>query len=177
MEKRFEVQNIYTERSFREFANFHCKRIQGIGYLKYLGLLILAYTIYAYVKEGNFTLVSFLLNPSIWFALIFMFMPYKITENSARHLYASCVKNQGLENTVTFFPERVEIVSAQISESYFYGDLHKCYETNEYFYLYVRKGVAQILEKSRFTMGDPGAFRAFLQQEAKVKCILVKLKA
>lgn len=177
MEKRFEVQNSYTERTFKEFAEFHCKRIQGIVYLKYLGLLILLYTVYTYAKEGNFNFISFFLNPSVWFALIFMFMSYKITENSAKQLYAGCVKNQGLKNTVTFLPERVEIVSAQMNESYFYGDLHKCYETDAYFYLYVRKGVAQILEKSKFTLGDPGAFRAFLQQEAKVKCIWIKSKA
>lgn len=171
MEKKFEIQNMYTERTFQEFAAFHCKRIQGIIYLKYLGFFILIYTVYSYMKLGSFNLQSFFFNPSFWFALIFIFMPYKITENSAKKLYLSCVKNQGLENTVTFYEKQVKIVSPQMEEAYFYGDVDKCYETDAYFYLYVRKSVAQILEKEKFTLGDLGRFRSFLKDEAKIKCI------
>lgn len=177
MDERFAVQNAYTERSFRDFAEFHCKKIQGIIYLKYLGIAILAYTIFSYAKAGNFDLQGFLFNPSFLLALVFIFMSHKITENSAKHMYASCLKNKGLENTVTFLAEKVRIVSAGMKEEYFYGDLYKCYETDDYFYLYVRKGVAQILEKSRFTLGDPAAFRTFLQAEAKLKLIQMQRKA
>lgn len=176
MEKKFEVQNAYTKRTFQDFAQFHCKRIQGVIYLKYLGFLILAYTAYACVKEGRFELQSFFLNPSFLFALIFIFMSYKITDNSAKQLYSSCLKNKGLENTVTFLADKVEIATGQMEEFYFYGDLYKCYETEGYFYLYVRRGVAQILDKQKFTLGDPAQFRAFLQDEAGVKFIAAKGK-
>lgn len=171
MEKKFEICSRYTEETFAEFAEFHCKQIQGVAYLRYLGWFMIWASIWFYYTSPTMDFVDFLLNPGLWLSLLFIFMSYWIPGNTAKQLYKKYKAGNGLENTITFYEDRVVFRTQAAEASYFYKQLYKCYETEKYFYVYVKRSMAQVIGKADFVCGSPDDLRAFFQQRTDVKLV------
>lgn len=171
MEQPIIVKNHYTLQTFTDFANFHCKKIQGIGYFRYLGFLMIVATMWFFINSPTLNLFNLVFNPGIILSLLFIGMSYWIPGNTAKQLYRKCKENDGLTNTITFDNLKVVFTSINVETVYFYKQLYKCYETEKYFYVYVRRSTAQIICKADCNNDDVLILRKFLQHEPNIKFI------
>lgn len=175
MERRFEICNSYTQEIMMDFAKFQCKHGKiNISYFKYGGILIICIPLVLYILDPGRDLKELLINPGVFFAVLAIFISYKIPRNTAKKLYKMLEDTRGLRNTVVFYNESLDIETAQAESKYYYEQLHKCYETEKYFYLFVQENMCQIIDKSKFTIGDTTGLKEFLEKEVGLKVIFKK---
>jgi hypothetical protein len=67
-----------------------------------------------------------------------------------------------LVSTLSFYGDRVGSVTQQSQSTVFYGQVYEAYEVQDFFYIYLSRGRAFLVEKSGFTLGTPENFRRFL---------------
>lgn len=73
--------------------------------------------------------------------------------------------NHAVGETVYAFGDEAFTVSNKLASGVSkYPALIKLVETDGYFLLYVQKGVAYILPRNAFTVGDPAQFAAFIEE-------------
>lgn len=173
MERRFEICNNYTRDIMMDFAKFQCKHGKiNLMYFKYGGIFIICAFLVFYSLNPDVELNELLSNPSWVFAIIAILLSYRVPHNAAKKLYKMLEDTRGLRNTVVFYDEWLEIESVQSENKYYYTQLYKCYETSQYFYLFVQENMCQIIDKSKFTIGDAAGLKEFLEKEAGVKVLL-----
>ena len=68
-----------------------------------------------------------------------------------------------------FMIKKFEVTNEQEDRIMRYSRLYKVYENKEFFYMYLDKENALVLEKSGFERGDPDSFGKFLKEKIKSK--------
>ena len=75
------------------------------------------------------------------------------------------------EFTFKFYEKYFTISDSNNFEKIKYWKLYKIYETNDFFYLYINKDHAFLLEKNTFTKGDISTFYIFVKRKIWFKMI------
>ena len=77
-------------------------------------------------------------------------------------------------NTFTFYEKNFKIENANGSFNFRYFMLHRIFETDDFFYLYVNKENAFLVSKKTFSYGTSKDFSEFIKRKCKFKYRLKK---
>ena len=161
MKVLFKNKTQYTKKAYQEYLNFHQNKY-GLRYqfITIVFILLLSFCLILNIKYKNY-LTSFL----IFICLIIFiyhqfFHPQKVVKKE--------IKTDKFENeeffTFTFYEKYFIITNKHIKQKLKYRHLVKVFETNDFFYLYVNKDHAFLLNKSSFSVGDTTKFLKFLKK-------------
>lgn len=155
----FECITNYDRESLRAFAKYHYRHVAPAApiFLLCLGVL--------------FLVPGFLGIWGIWdisrgcgilrIAMGAVFLALGV--NLFRGRFAASVQEE--ENRIRFFDDRVEYAGRQQQGYYTYDQVLRLGENNEYFFLYVGKNRALLVDKAGMTLGEPERLRQFLCQK------------
>ena len=168
MKKKLLFKNAtkYSKKAYNQFNQFH----NNNNILKYelftlLIILLLIYCIVATIKAKVIPLAILFVLTLIGFVIYRFFGPIRI--------YKKEVTKKAITKTQTFnfyFYDKYFKIRDNLdfyNQSYF--KLHKVYETNEFFYLYVNKQYSFIIDKSGFTKGTSKEFSDFIKKKVLFK--------
>lgn len=164
MKKKLLFKNTtqYSKDVYNEFNRFHNNRnIHKYEFFTIFVFILLVYCIIQTIKAK----IIFL---SILFIVVLItFVIYRFI--GPIHIYKKEIKKKSVTKSETFsfyfyenyFKIRENMDFHKIS----YLKLHKVYETDKYFYLYVNKQYSFILDKSGFTKGTDIEFTDFIKNK------------
>ena len=119
------------------------------------------------LKAGNTQLAFIFILTLICFLLWRIFHPIKEVKDEFES------KKIQKESTFIFrfYKKYFTISDSNNFEKIKYWKLYKIYETNDFFYLYINKDHAFLLEKNTFTKGDISTFYIFVKRKIWFKMI------
>ena len=166
MEILFKNKTKYTKEIYEKYLQFHQNKFgDKYKFITILIILLLSFCIVTNFRCSNydtgFVLIIFL----VLFCFNRFFYPIKKVE---KELKTEKFKNEK-EFTFIFYDSFFVISDKKNSEKIKYWKLHRIYETKEFFYLYINKDHAFLLDKSSFTKGDTSDFLKFLRKKFGLK--------
>ena len=162
----FKNSTKYSKMAYNKFNQFHNKN----NVLKYelftlLIIILLIYCIVATIKAKVVSLMLLFLAALIGFIIYRFFGPI--------HIYKKEVTKKVITKTQTFsfyfYDKYFKIRDNLDFYKQFYFKLHKVYETNEFFYIYIDKQHSFLVNKSGFTKGTPEEFSDFIKKKVLFK--------
>lgn len=161
----------YNKTVYQEFLQFHSKHYKFSSTLYTAAIIALfLFCVIVQVKSHNFTLAitfCFLLTS---FFLWRLFHP--IFEVS-KEWKSSKIQNEK-EFTFLFFEKYFKIRDKLQVQHISYRKLYKIFETSTFFYLYIDRTHAFLLDKSSFSIGSPEDFSEFIHKKYWYKFKKVK---
>ena len=140
----FECVTSYNKESLRAFTRYHYRHVVP-------GLPILLLWLF---QEGGLTM-------TVAGAVLLVF-----GVNLLLGRFAAGVR-ESQDNRIRFFDDRVEYAGRQEQGFYTYSQVLRLGESREYFFLYVAKNRALVVEKARMSLGTPDQLRLFLQEKLR----------
>lgn len=170
MELKFENNTKYNEKIYEDFLKFHTKQYFA-KYVAYTIIVLLAfiYMLFCSMGYGNWNLVLLI------FIIIIGFITYRIYSQKRiikEELESSKISGQE-EFTFKFYDKYFTVNNLKKIEEIKYVKIYKAFETNIYFYLYINRTNAFILEKSGFVNKDIDEFKDFLKTKLKRTCFVI----
>ena len=162
MKVLFKNKTQYTKQTYQKYLNFHQDKY-GLRYqfITIVIFLLLSFCTIMNFKYKTYHTAFFILICLIIFIYYKFFHPKKIISKE--------IKTDKFINedffTFTFYEKYFIITNKKIKQKLKYHHLVKTFETDEYFYLYINKDHAFLLEKSGFTIGDTTKFLKFLKKK------------
>ena len=162
----FKNSTQYSKKAYNKFNQFH----NNNNVLKYelftvLIIILLIYCIVTTIKGKVIPLAVLFLLALIFFVIHRFFGPIRI--------YKKEVTKKAITKTQTFnfyFYDKFFKVRDNLDfHKQFYFKLHKVYETDEFFYLYIDKQYSFIVDKSGFTKGTSEEFSNFIRKKILFK--------
>ena len=166
MKVLFKNKTKYSKEIYEEFLDFHQEKY-GTSYYIYTALIVLAllFCIILQFKYKNY-LISILTMLILLIFLMWRFYhPTKVIENEMKS--KKIEKEQ--EFIFKFFDRYFTIYSQKLNRQIRYWQLRKIFETEEFFYLYIDKTHALLLDKNGFEIGDSEQFRKFMKRKCKFR--------
>lgn len=162
----FKNKTKYTKQTYKKYLEFHQQKY-GLKYKFHTItiILLLCFCIICNITSKNFLLVCLLLFALAIFCFYRFFYPIKKIQ---KELKTKKFKKEQ-EFTFSFYKNFFIISDGKNSERIKYWKLHKVFETNEFFYLYMNKDHSFLLNKSSFIKGAPSAFSKFIKQRTWYK--------
>ena len=168
MNMLFKNTTKYSKECYENFLIFHNKKF-GVSsnFYTLLIVILMAFCIVLQLKAGNTQLAFIFILTLICFLLWRIFHPIKEVKDEFES------KKIQKESTFIFrFYEKYFTISDSYNfEKIKYWKLYKIYETNDFFYLYINKNHAFLLEKNTFTKGDISTFYRFVKRKIWFKMI------
>lgn len=162
MKVLFKNKTQYTKQTYQKYLNFHQNKY-GLRYqfITIVIILLLSFCLILNFKYKNYPTAFLVLICLIIFIYWQFFHPQKIIEKE--------IRTDKFENeeffTFTFYEKYFIITNKGIKQKLKYRHIAKIFETDDFFYLYVNKDHAFLLEKSGFTVGDTTKFLKFLKKQ------------
>ena len=152
----------YTKKSYDEFLVFH-KNKYG---LKFIILTSILTALLLYCSITSFISGQYILG-LVFILLIIAFLEYRIYLPIYRYKNAFKKKNEKDKNifTFSFYKNYFKINKERV----YYFKLHKIFETEDFFYLYITKEHAALVIKKGFKIGDSDRFSEFIKNKCKFK--------
>lgn len=168
MKKKLLFKNAtqYSKKAYNKFNQFH----NNNNVLKYelftvLIIILLIYCIIATIKAKIVPLAILFTSVLIGFIIYRFFGPIRI--------YKKEVKKKAITKAQTFnfyfYDKYFKIRDNLDFHKQYYFKLHKVYETDEFFYLYIDKQYSFLVDKSGFTKGTPQEFSDFIKKKVLLK--------
>lgn len=161
----FKNKTKYTKNAYQKYLNFHQTKF-GTNYkfTTILTILLLSFCIIITLQNLYYTTsFIFIISLSI-FCFYRFFYPVKKIEKE--------IKTEKFEKekdfTFTFYEKFFIISDKDSSDQIKYWKLYKVYETEDFFYLYINKDHAFLLDKSTFLIGNTSNFLKFLKKKKKL---------
>lgn len=155
----FEAITHYDRNSYKEFAKYHYRHVAPgtPSFLLVVGVMTLCW--------GFLRLFT---APDDWSFWPFMAgaVLLAIGRNLLMGRFGSNVKDPQ-DNRIRFFDGRVEYAGRQEQGFYTYDQVVRLRENQRYFFLYVAKNRAMMVDKAGMTLGAPDQLRAFLAQKTR----------
>lgn len=110
-------------------------------------------------------ILALILEPSVFIlinVLLFCLFPFLVISFSALNEVLSC---EDVPDIYTFYPDRIENRDFRGNSSAYYNEIKKANEAEDYFYINIRKNIWYIIDKDKFTIGDPDDMRIFLEEK------------
>lgn len=147
----FECVTRYDKRSLREFTKYHYRHVAPALpiLLLFLGAAVFLLGLF---QKDNLTM-------AVAGAVLLVF-----GVNLLLGRFSAGIR-EAQDNRIRFFDDRVEYTGRQEQGYYTYSQVIRLRENNEYFFLYVAKNRALLVEKARMTLGSPDQLRLFLQEK------------
>lgn len=162
----FKNHTKYSKKNYNSFIKFHNGKF-GLIYDAYT-LFVLILLIYCFVTslKGQAYMLSV-----VFFIAMIAFVSYRIFEPLQLH------KKQIKSNTISkeneiifyFYEKTFKIREKAKMVRIYYWQLHKVYETENFFYLYLSKRYAVLVDKSGFTLGTSQEFANYMKKKLKLK--------
>ena len=154
----------YTKETYAKYLQFHQNKF-GTKYrfITILIILLLCFFIITNFKYANKTTGFILLLALLVFCLYRFFQPINLVKKELKTEKFEKEK----EFTFKFYEKYFTISDSNNFEKIKYWKLYKIYETNDFFYLYINKDHAFLLEKNTFTKGDISTFYIFVKRKRK----------
>ena len=161
----------YTKETYAKYLQFHQNKF-GTKYrfITILIIVLLCFFIITNFKYANKTTGFILLLALLVFCLYRFFQPISLVKKELKTEKFEKEK----EFTFKFYKKYFTISDSNNFEKIKYWKLYKIYETNDFFYLYINKDHAFLLEKNTFTKGDISTFYIFVKRKIWFKMIYKK---
>lgn len=158
----FKNETKYTKDIYEKYLQFHQNKFGNkYTFTTIVIILLLCFCIITNLQYSNYFTTFLLL--IILSALFFyrFFYPAKKVE---KELKTEKFKKEK-EFIFTFYKKFFVISDKKNSEKIKYWKLHRVYETEDFFYLYINKDHAFLLNKATFTKGNTSEFLKFLKKK------------
>lgn len=170
MQKLFENKTTYTQDIYIEFLKFHNK-LYHLSYFLYTVFWVALLLLCIFLSfADNMRIQGVLLT-----IVLIMFIFYRIYRPKMlvnKEMNSEKISDNNT-NTFSFYDKDFVVKNNNGIFKYKYILLHRVFETNTFFYLYVTKDDAFLIAKDAFTFGTADEFSSFI----KKKCIFkYKLK-
>ena len=159
MKPLFKNVTKYTKKAYDEFLAFH-KNKYGFRYISFtiiVTILILYCSISSFISKQYLLVLLFIL-------ILIAFLEYRIY--LPIYKYKNNFKGTN-KNTFTFYFYKNYFKIDK--EKIYYFNLHKVHETNDFFYLYINKNYAALVNKKGFKIGNLESFSEFIKKKCKFK--------
>ena len=162
----FKNKTKYTKQIYQKYLQFHQSKYGNkYTFTTIVTILFLCFCFIMNLKYSNYNTSILLVIVLIVFCFYRFFYPVKKVEKE--------LKTEKFENekefTFTFYEKFFIISDTKSSEKIKYWKLYKVYETDEFFYLYINKDHAFLLDKSTFIRGNTTEFLKFLKKKTWFK--------
>lgn len=166
MEILFKNKTKYTKTVYQKYLQFHQNKY-GNKYKFTTGttILLICFCIIANLKYLNFYTSFLLIIALIAFCFYKFFYPIKKVKKE----FKTEKFEQEKEFCFTFYEKFFIIDTGKNSQQLKYWSLYKIHETEDFFYLYINKDHAFLLNKNSFTIGDTSKFLKFLKKKTWYK--------
>lgn len=150
----------YDKENCDNFVEFHSNKFGKKELLEMLlvGICILYILIFNIIYK-NWSLVLLALVVGV---ILYLFQQSKVKKNNKS-------KKKVKEYTFYFYEKHIKIKCRRQFERLKYFQLHKIYETDEYFFLYLDEKSSLILNKAGFEVGTPKQFTKFMKSKCPFK--------
>ncbi len=158
----FENTTKYTKATYDTFLAFHSKKYH-FSYML-CTILVVAFILFALVlqiKYHNYTLAFIFCFGMTFFILWRFFRP--ISDISKEYKSEKIKKEK--EFTFKFYDNFFMVEDDKQFSKLKYYQLHKVFETNDSFYLYLDKNHSFLLNKDGFKKKNPSAFSTFIKKK------------
>lgn len=154
----------YTKENYNAFIEFHQNKY-GVKTLIKIGLIFLCliYIVFLNIIEGNWKLILILL---VFGGLIYIFNNLRIQKQTNNN--KKMIKKQR-EFTFFFYEKYIKIKCGRKFDRLKYFELHKIFETKEYFFLYTDEEHSLIISKDGFQIGTSEQFAEFIKRKSPLK--------
>lgn len=166
MEKLFENKTTYNKDTYLMFLKFHAKTY-NLTYILYTVFWIALLLLCIYLSfSNNSRIQGVILTIALLVFIFYRFYHPKMLVK--KDLESDKISDNNI-NDFTFFSKNFTIQNKNGSFYYRYFMLRKVFETEDFFYLYVTKENAFILDKSTFSLGTTEEFSKFIKDKCKLK--------
>ena len=162
MEILFKNKTKYTKEIYQKYLQFHQNKF-GMKYkfITILSILLLSFCFIINLKYLNYdTAFIFIIILILFFIYRFFYPTKKIQKELKTEKF-----EKEKEFTFVFYDKFFIISNKKDSEKIKYWKLYKVYETEEFFYLYIDKNHAFLIDKSSFSTGATSEFLKFLKKK------------
>lgn len=166
MKVLFKNKTQYNKEIYKEFLEFHQEKY-GTSYIfsTIVPTLLLIFCIIVQLQSRNFYLAILTTIIAILFAGWHFYDPIKTVK---KEVQSKKIENEQ-EFIFKFYEKHFNIYSQKINSKIHYWQLHKIFETEEFFYLYIDKTHAFLLSKKGFEMGNSDEFAEFINRKCRFK--------
>ena len=162
MEILFKNKTKYTKKAYEKYLQFHQNKYGQIyQFSTIVIILLLNFCIIMNLKYSNYSTSFILTITLITFCFYRFFYPLKKVEKELKTEKFEKEK----EFTFTFYKKFFVISDKKFSDKINYWKLHKIFETDDFFYLYINKDNAFLIDKSTFSKGNISEFSKFLKKK------------
>ncbi len=166
MEVKFENTTKYNKKVYEDFLKFHSEKY-SMKYIIYTCTisLILIYIIIFAISYKNWKSIFSLILCLIIFVFYRIYSQKQIIK---KEINSSKIKEEE-QFTFKFYDKKITVNKGTQVEKLAYKKIYRAFEVEKYFYLYIDKTHAFILEKSGFINLDNTKFKKFLKERLKRK--------
>lgn len=166
MQVLFKNKTILSTQNYTQLLKFHQKKNNGKYFLYTATFALLFVICISYQIVGKNYLIALLL-----FALFTGFLSYRFIQPyyKTKKEYHSDKVQKNLVNQYCFYDKYFEISNTLGNSKFKYYKLYRVYETSNYFYLYLNKTNALIIEKAGFMIGNSNSFKKFIKTKVGFK--------
>lgn len=162
MELIFKNITKYSKEVYEDFLIFHTKR----NFKKYIGytfiiIFILFYLLICSIMVKNWKALSLIVIAMFVSAFYKIFLQKKIVKDEME----SDKITEEKEFEFDFYDNYIIIKQDNEEEKIKYRKLYKAFETDNYFYIYINKDNAFILNKNGFVVGKEKEFHDFIAKK------------
>lgn len=167
----FKNHTTYSKKTYNEFVQFHNKKY---------GLIYDLYTI-VFLLLFIYCLIINIINKMLFLSIVFVililtFLIYRVFNPIFEYKKEVSSKSISKEQNFFFYfydknfkiREKTRFIKIR------YFKLRKIYETDKFFYLYMTKKHAFLIDKQGFTLGNSEEFSKFMKNKFKLKYHLEK---
>lgn len=156
----------YTSKEYKEFLEFHGKK-HNISYISFTLAIFVFLILCSIIQFSSHHIVLGLL----FIISILVFLAYQILHPLylvKKEIKSGKISNNA-QNTFSFFEKSFKIRNKQGVSKVKYSELHKVYETDTFFYLYLNSTYAFLVSKKGFILGDKKHFSNFIKKKVWLK--------
>ncbi len=152
----------YTKTVYDNFLAFHNKKYQ-LTYMAYTAMVVasILFTLIFQVKYHNFTVAIVLCCGLTGFVLWRFFRP--VAEVSKEYKSEKIQKEKKF--TFKFYDKYFVTEDDKQYSKIKYYQLYRVFETSDFFYLYIDKKHAFLLDKTKFKKDNPSEFSVFIKKK------------
>lgn len=161
----------YTKAVYDKYLAFHSKKYH-FSYIAYTSIVVafILLCLILQIKSHNFTIAILLCCGLTGFILWRFFRP--VSEVSKEYKSEKIQKEK--EFTFKFYEKFFTIEDEKEFSKIKYYQLYKVFETIDFFYLYIDKTHAFLMDKSKFQKDNPSEFTRFIKKKCWWKFRLCK---
>lgn len=166
MEPLFKNKTLLSEENYLDLVEFHQKKNNWKYWMyNFIFSCLFIFLIISHIVMHNY-LYIFIFSFCFIIFLVYRFVyPYYKT---SKELKSDKVQHN-LENYYLFYEKYIKIKNKLGVSKIRYYKLYKVYENENYFYIYLNKTNAFILDKSGFLIGNVESFKKFMKGKVWLK--------